>query len=325
MSIVKINKRQNPFAQIDKFVFEDDTISWKAKGILGYLLSKPDGWKVNISDIVSHAPKDEAGNSKKGNGEDAVYEALKELRFNGYASLTITRVKGKIVGSDWEVFEVKQEQPYRDNPDTDLPDTGKPDADLPDLDNPGNSYKDIRNNDLSDNDLKKDLYSPTPENNNPEPAKTKEKITPKIPATPPKKEKAKSAADYSEQIREIVAYLNERSKSRYSDSSKGTVKLCNGRLSGGFSVDDFKLIIDHKCSQWLNDAKMSEYIRPETLFCEKHFEGYLNAAIRWNADGRKVVLNGVKGPITAAAESRSNNVKQNQHDVLSTIIANRKY
>lgn len=184
----------------------------------------------------------------------------------------------------------------------------------------------LRSNTESNNELNVELLSPVfAENNNPEPAKAKEKITPKIPAAPPKKEKPKSAADYSEQIREIVAYLNERSKSRYSDSSKGTVKLCNGRLSGGFSIDDFKLIIDHKCSQWLNDAKMSEYLRPETLFCEKHFEGYLNAAIRWNADGRKVVLNGAKGPITAAAETRSNNVKQNQHDVLSTIIANRKY
>jgi hypothetical protein len=49
-------------------------------------------------------------------------------------------------------------------------------------------------------------------------------------------------------------------------------------LSEGFTVDDFKRVIDHKTAQWLNDPKMTEYLRPETLFCAKKFEGYLQSA-----------------------------------------------
>jgi len=37
-------------------------------------------------------------------------------------------------------------------------------------------------------------------------------------------------------------------------------------------------VIDVKCSQWLEDSKMSAYLRPETLFAPGHFEAYLNEA-----------------------------------------------
>lgn len=40
MSIVRINKRDNPYVQIDHRVLEDTRLSWKAKGLLAYLLSK---------------------------------------------------------------------------------------------------------------------------------------------------------------------------------------------------------------------------------------------------------------------------------------------
>lgn len=126
MSTVRIKRRHNPFAQIDLAVLEDDSISWKAKGVISYLLSKPDGWKVRISDIVKHGPKTQNGQAKKGNGEDAIYEALKELRLCGYADLIIKREKGVIVDKSWIVFEERQkpkpDYPCRDNPDMDNPD-----------------------------------------------------------------------------------------------------------------------------------------------------------------------------------------------------------
>jgi len=150
MSVIKIQRRENPFVQIDKSVFEDDQISWKAKGVLGYLLSKPHGWKVHVSDIVNHAPKDEAGQSKKGNGEDAVYQALSELRIAGYASLSVRRENGVIVGKEWLISELKCANPYRDNPDM-----ANPEIDNPDVDNPAISNNDLRDNESSNNDLEK--------------------------------------------------------------------------------------------------------------------------------------------------------------------------
>lgn len=157
MSIIKVIRRDNPFAQIDKSVFEDTAISWKAKGILGYLLTKPNDWKVNVADIVKRSPKSN-GQSKKGNGEDAVYQALKELRVAGYARLIMKREKGVIVGTEWEVSEVKFE-----NPDTVLPDRDNPDTAKPDTDNPDYTNNESSNNDLSDINKKTEPPKPPKE------------------------------------------------------------------------------------------------------------------------------------------------------------------
>lgn len=74
---------------------------------------------------------------------------------------------------------------------------------------------------------------------------------------------------------EIVDYLNEKIGARYSAKSSKTQTLINARMNEGFTLEDFKTVIDKKCNDWLKDTKMSKYLRPETLFGTK-FEGYLN-------------------------------------------------
>ena len=74
---------------------------------------------------------------------------------------------------------------------------------------------------------------------------------------------------------EIVDYLNERTGKHYRASSQKTRRLIRARLNECFTIDDFKKVIDNKCSEWLRDDKMSRYLRPETLFGTK-FESYLN-------------------------------------------------
>lgn len=76
-------------------------------------------------------------------------------------------------------------------------------------------------------------------------------------------------------IVEIINYLNEKTHSNYKSSTSKTQTLINARLKEGFSIDDFKTVIDKKSLDWLNDSKMSQYLRPETLFGTK-FESYLN-------------------------------------------------
>lgn len=73
---------------------------------------------------------------------------------------------------------------------------------------------------------------------------------------------------------EIVDYLNEKIGARYSAKSSKTQTLINARMNEGFTLEDFKTVIDKKCNDWLKDTKMSKYLRPETLFGTK-FEGYL--------------------------------------------------
>lgn len=77
-------------------------------------------------------------------------------------------------------------------------------------------------------------------------------------------------------IEEVVDYLNQRADTHYKATTANTRKLIKARLKEGFTVDEFKIVIDKKCAEWLNNRDMVQYLRPETLFGNK-FESYLNA------------------------------------------------
>lgn len=85
-----------------------------------------------------------------------------------------------------------------------------------------------------------------------------------------------------ENIKEIyislVDYLNLKANKNYKSTTKKTQSLIDARLREGFTLDDFKKVIDIKTVQWLNDPEMNKYLRPETLFGTK-FESYLNEII----------------------------------------------
>lgn len=79
-------------------------------------------------------------------------------------------------------------------------------------------------------------------------------------------------------VKEIVEFLNEKADSQFRHTSKATAAQIKARMKEGYTVDDFKAVIEFKADQWGRDAKMSEYLRPTTLFRPSHFEGYLQAA-----------------------------------------------
>lgn len=77
---------------------------------------------------------------------------------------------------------------------------------------------------------------------------------------------------------EIVGYLNQKTGKHFqSDDKKGTKtrRLIKLRWDQGFRLQDFKQVIDTKVEKWSQDDKMSDFLRPETLFGTK-FESYLN-------------------------------------------------
>ena len=76
-------------------------------------------------------------------------------------------------------------------------------------------------------------------------------------------------------IVEILSYLNGRAGTKFGES-KETVRLINARILDGFTVDDFKKVIDKKVKEWKGTDR-AMYIRPSTLFAPSHFEEYLNA------------------------------------------------
>lgn len=92
------------------------------------------------------------------------------------------------------------------------------------------------------------------------------------------KEKDKDIDNMSGEIKEIVDYLNQVCGTKYQSSSEKTKKLIRARLNEKFTVEDFKAVIDKKYFEWHDDPKMSQFLRPETLFGTK-FEGYLNQKV----------------------------------------------
>lgn len=76
-------------------------------------------------------------------------------------------------------------------------------------------------------------------------------------------------------VKSVVDYLNEKCGTKYKHSSTETQRLIVARLNQGFSLEDFKKVIDNKVADWGNDSQMSKFLRPQTLFSNK-FESYLN-------------------------------------------------
>jgi DNA-binding transcriptional ArsR family regulator len=110
-TIVRVSRRET-FAVLDKyFIDNDDRLSWKAKGILTYLLAKPDNWRVCVADIAKRAQ----------DGPRAVYSGLKELEQAGYVRRFVNRdAKGRI--TSWEIVVYERPQ----NEDLDQGETPPP-------------------------------------------------------------------------------------------------------------------------------------------------------------------------------------------------------
>ena len=109
-TIIRISKDPaNPYVMIDKRVAEDPSLSWKAKGLMAYLLSRPDNWKVLVSDLVN----------RSADGEHAVRAGLAELERAGY----IVRVRvhdpetGRFDGWQMTVFEQPIPEDQRSDPE----------------------------------------------------------------------------------------------------------------------------------------------------------------------------------------------------------------
>lgn len=117
----------------------------------------------------------------------------------------------------------------------------------------------------------------------------------KVPENEKEKEIQKKEKDESEEVperfsaeyREIIDYLNEKTGKKFSARSRVNQGHMSARLKEGFTVDDFKKVIDIKWFQWHDDPKMAKFLRPETLFGTK-FDRYLNedkAVMKVSANG----------------------------------------
>ena len=91
------------------------------------------------------------------------------------------------------------------------------------------------------------------------------------------KTKDKKYSADNEQIETVILFLNEKAGTSYRASTEATKKHIRARFNEGYTIEDFKTVIEKKCAEWLG-TDYAKYLRPETLFGSK-FEGYLNAKV----------------------------------------------
>lgn len=75
---------------------------------------------------------------------------------------------------------------------------------------------------------------------------------------------------------EIIEYLNLKTGSKFKPTTKPYVQAIRSRLKEGYTVDDFKTVINKKCREW-QGTKLEKYLTPKTLFAPSHFDTYLNS------------------------------------------------
>lgn len=111
-----IKNEDHPFVMIDRRPVENPDLSWGAKGVLSYLLSRPDNWTVRLRDLVNRST-------------DGVYKIrgyIRELNKAGHLLRKAERdpITKRIIQYTLEVYEL----PFTTKPLTNLPQAGLPQA-----------------------------------------------------------------------------------------------------------------------------------------------------------------------------------------------------
>lgn len=117
MTIVRMAKRDEPYAQICRSTLQDERLTYEAMGMLANLLSRPQNWRISATQLQRHC------------GRDKVYRILNELIEARYIKKQVIRNEaGVFVDTEYVVYETpftENPQPLPENPYTENPDTVK--------------------------------------------------------------------------------------------------------------------------------------------------------------------------------------------------------
>lgn len=113
MSVFRVKKHQKNYVVINKVALENPNLSFKAKGLWAYCMSRHDDWEFHIAHLKTVSKE----------GEDAIYSAIKELISEGYAEKQQDNSKGKFGPVDYFIYE---EPLKKCLPQTDYPVAGNP-------------------------------------------------------------------------------------------------------------------------------------------------------------------------------------------------------
>lgn len=243
MAVFRVHKTDN-YTVMSNTHLRDTSLSLKAKGLLSMVLSLPDDWKYSIKGLASLCLE----------GQDAVKAAIAELEQGGYVIRT-KRFPGETTSGrieyEYDFFEDPKQGAEKQG--VEKQGVEKQHLEIQPLELQGVELQGLENRQL----LNKEGTSTE------QPSKEE-------PSTENKDSVGQAA------VVDIIAYLNSVAGTSFRPSSKATQRLITARLREGYTVEDFKRVIDNKAAQWKNDPKWSGFLRPSTLFAPSHFDEYLN-------------------------------------------------
>lgn len=228
--IIRVEKNGN-YTVLHRAALNDSRLSWKAKGIIAYMLSMPDDWFFYLEELIKHSS----------DGEKAFRSGFNELKKYGYVKRFPVYENKKIVR--WETIVFESPQTTENDLLSQNVQVGNVNVGFVDVGNEVLLNTDsLLNTELLNTDCKDIVEIP---------------------------------------YEEIISYLNLRASTNYRHTTSKTKQLIKARFKDGFTVEDFKMVIDKKVQSWLNDFTMNKFLRPETLFGTK-FESYLNEKVGGN-------------------------------------------
>lgn len=115
MAIVRSPRPVGRYVVLDKAISEDGRLSWAARGLLVYLLGKPDNWSVRVAHLIAQTM-----GARIATGRDGVYSLLGELIEAGYVE---RREQARDGGAFGEATYVVYDSPCTAEPDTAGPHT----------------------------------------------------------------------------------------------------------------------------------------------------------------------------------------------------------
>jgi hypothetical protein len=95
--IIRAARPHQNYTVVHNELIEDQSLTWKARGILVYLLSKPDHWRTTSAHLASQSPE----------GIYAVRAGLQQLERAGY----IRRIRKQNSRGQWSTYTVVFDRP----------------------------------------------------------------------------------------------------------------------------------------------------------------------------------------------------------------------
>ena len=137
------DETEGNFTVVHNTIFQDPSLSYKAKGLFVDMLSLPDDWVFTVRGMVKRST----------DGRDSITSALKELEDAGYIRRKQNRANGKFSANEYVIIET---------PSTGNPSTEKTETVMPLTGNPYTEKAKLLNTIITKNTSNQVLYNQSP-------------------------------------------------------------------------------------------------------------------------------------------------------------------